>query len=106
MFQFAWKLSALDVPDAAAAWYLATVRAEAMEAVPRMMATTKKLKNSFIVSILSYTNMYYTNMVRCGIKISTAFSIDHYAAANRNERGPLCLLPMANTIGDDTVRFA
>jgi hypothetical protein len=101
MFQFAWKLSALDVPDAAAAWYLATVRAEAMEAVPRMMATTKRLKNSFIVSILSYTNM-----VRCGIKISTAFSIDHYAAANRNERGPLCLLPMANTIGDDTVRFA
>jgi hypothetical protein len=52
MFQFAWKLSALDVPDAAAAWYLATVRAEAMEAVPRMMATTKRLKNSFIVSIL------------------------------------------------------
>jgi hypothetical protein len=101
MFQFAWKLSALDVPDAAAAWYLATVRAEAMEAVPRMMATTKRLKNLFIVSILSYTNM-----VRCGIKISTAFSIDHYAAANRNERGPLCLLPMANTIGDDTVRFA
>ena len=58
---FPWKLSALDVPDPAAAWYLVTVRAEATEAAPRMMATTKMLKNVFILMQIWW---------RCGIKIN------------------------------------
>jgi hypothetical protein len=37
------------VLDAAAAWYFVTVRAEAMEAAPRMMVATKRLKNLFII---------------------------------------------------------
>jgi hypothetical protein len=48
MFQLPWKLSAVDVADATGARYLLTVRAEAMEAAPRKMAATKRLKNLFI----------------------------------------------------------
>jgi hypothetical protein len=48
MFQLPWKLSAVDVPDAAGARYWVTVRAEAMEAAPRTIAASKRLTNLFI----------------------------------------------------------
>jgi hypothetical protein len=49
MFQFFWKLSAVDVADAAAAWYLVTVRAEATVTVPKTRAAVKRLKYLFII---------------------------------------------------------
>jgi hypothetical protein len=48
MFQLPWKLSAVDVPDPAAAWCLVMVAAEAMEAAPKMMAAAKRPKNLFM----------------------------------------------------------
>jgi hypothetical protein len=57
MFQLLWKLSAVDVPGPAAAWYLVTVAAEAMEAAPKMMAAAKRLKNLFIT--ISFLRILY-----------------------------------------------
>jgi hypothetical protein len=49
MFQLLWKLSAVDVADAVAAWYLVTVRAEATETVPKTTAAVRMLKYLFII---------------------------------------------------------
>jgi hypothetical protein len=45
------------VPGPAAAWYLVTVAAEAMEAAPKMMAAAKRLKNLFIT--ISFLRILY-----------------------------------------------
>jgi hypothetical protein len=49
MFQLFWKLSAVCVADAGAAWYLVRVRADATETVPKTTAAVKRLKYLFII---------------------------------------------------------